>query len=129
VCIVGIICEFSRCFDFIYLCRSAENITNAVLQDFEAQKTTFDHCVYVINKIFALAFLKIIAGIYSLRYVSSFHFQLPSIDGVQYHNSYINKINHHNFYVTKYFEVIDSRRLMSGQLNLLPLKKVVNQQN
>lgn len=74
------------------------------MRQFEQKKATFDFTVFILEKVFAFIFVRVILG------------------AMAYHQSYLTKMDFQNHYITEYFARIDRRRKQSSKVGILPLR-------
>ncbi|XP_053674561.1 protein sneaky [Anopheles nili] len=75
-------------------------------KEFGKKKRFLRVVLYLVRKVFAFIFLRVI------------------YQSVQYHNTYLWRIDFANFYITDQFRQIDARRLIEGHSTVLPLRAV-----
>ncbi|XP_065084574.1 protein sneaky [Ochlerotatus camptorhynchus] len=85
---------------------TAKQTSKQVVQEFERKKESFDLVVFILKKIFAFIFVKVIFG------------------AMSYHQSYLKKLDFENHYITDYFQHVDQRRRQQGKICILPLRWV-----
>ncbi|KAL9699417.1 hypothetical protein quinque_002858 [Culex quinquefasciatus] len=86
------------------LVRQAQETSREVVLQFEQEKEKIDLTVFVLEKMFAFVFIRVI------------------VRAMVYHQNYLKKIDFQNHYIGKHFLRIDSRRKRAGKVGVLPLR-------
>lgn len=86
------------------LSRQAQETSRVVVLQFEQEKEKIDLTVFVLEKMFAFVFIRVI------------------VRAMVYHQNYLKKIDFQNHYIGKHFLRIDSRRKQAGKVGVLPLR-------
>lgn len=112
----------------IYFSKTKET-SDHILRDFDKKWHLVSAYLFVLRKILAFMFLRVVkSNMLWSKYLSnpyqSLMIYIVALDAITYRRKYLREIDFDNVYISNYFLHLEHRRAQQDQRTLLPLKKV-----